>query len=79
MQDIGGARAVLPDIDDVDRLREAYKRGRTKHQLVGQKDYVRQPKTSGYRGIHLVYRYRSDRKPAQPIRGAVTASGAGPG
>ena len=64
MQDIGGARAVLPTISDVDRLREIYRqRGRrAKHHFVGEKDYVRQPKASGYRGIHLVYRYRSDQK-----------------
>ena len=62
MQDIGGARAVLPGIEDVDRLHEIYRQRRTEHQCVGEKDYVRQPKTSGYRGIHLVYRYRSKRK-----------------
>ena len=63
MQDVGGARAVLPCIDDVDELREAYRRSRAKHELAGQKDYAREPKASGYRGIHLVYRYRSDKKP----------------
>ena len=63
MQDLGGTRAVVPNIRDVDDLRDAHLRSRTKHQLTGQKDYVRRPKTSGYRGIHLVYRYHSDRKP----------------
>lgn len=63
MQDIGGARAVLPRVEDVDRLRGVYRRSRAKHPLVRQKDYVRQPKASGYRGIHLVYRYRSERMP----------------
>ena len=29
---------------------------------MGETDYVRKPKTSGYRGIHLVYRYHNDRK-----------------
>ncbi|MYD85305.1 MAG: RelA/SpoT domain-containing protein [Acidobacteria bacterium] len=62
MQDIGGARAVLPAIEDVDRLRGIYRRRRTGHRFVGEKDYVRKPKTSGYRGIHLVYSYHSDRK-----------------
>ncbi len=61
MQDIGGARAVLPGLTEVDALRDLYRR-RMKHRLVGEKDYVRKPKTSGYRSIHLVYRYRSDRK-----------------
>ena len=60
MQDIGGARAVLPSLAEVDALRDLY-RHRTKHGFAGEKDYVRNPKTSGYRSIHLVYRYRSDR------------------
>ena len=64
MQDIGGARAVLPAIEDVDRLREIYRRRRTGHQYVAEKDYVGQPKASGYRSIHLVYRYHSDRNHA---------------
>jgi ppGpp synthetase/RelA/SpoT-type nucleotidyltranferase len=25
-------------------------------------DYIRQPKISGYRGVHLVYRYLRDRQ-----------------
>lgn len=62
MQDIGGARAVLPTTAEVDRLREIYRQRRTRHRFVGEKDYVRRPKTSGYRSIHLVYRYHSDRK-----------------
>lgn len=61
MQDIGGARVVLPSLPEVDALRDLY-RHRAKHRFAGEKDYVRNPKTSGYRSIHLVYRYRSDRK-----------------
>ena len=30
-----------------------------KHELERKKDYVSDPKLDGYRGIHLVYRYRS--------------------
>ena len=61
MQDIGGARAVLPTLDHVDELHDLYNRSRIKHHLVGTKDYVRFPKSSGYRSLHLIYRYRSDR------------------
>ena len=60
MQDIAGVRAVLPNLAEVDALRDLY-RQRTKHRFAGEKDYVRNPKSSGYRSIHLVYRYRSDR------------------
>ncbi len=63
MQDIGGARAVLPSLTEIEALRDLYRhnRHRMKHRFAGEKDYVRDPKASGYRSIHLVYRYRSDR------------------
>jgi hypothetical protein len=32
-----------------------------KHKLVRIDDYIEKPKLSGYRGLHLVYRYNSDR------------------
>ena len=67
MQDVGGARAVLTDVAEVDRLRELYRRGRARHALVTEKDYIREPKPSGYRGIHLVYRYRSDHSRRYPV------------
>jgi hypothetical protein len=62
MQDIGGCRAVVGTVQQVDMLRELYRRSEFKHQLVREDDYIRAPKSSGYRGIHLIYRYRSDRK-----------------
>ena len=61
MQDIGGARAVLPTMAHVDSLRDVYRGSRTRHQLAEERDYVRHPRDSGYRSIHLVYRYHSDR------------------
>ena len=66
MQDIGGARAVLPTVAEVDDLRDRYRQQdrRSAHTLVAEKDYIRQPKSSGYRGIHLVYRYGSSGNPA---------------
>src|SRR4051812_11435390 len=61
MQDIGGCRAVMETVRQVRRVREAYSRSRQQHEFVNEKDYISDPKASGYRGIHLVYRYRSDR------------------
>lgn len=62
MQDIGGCRAVLRSVDKVDELVEAYITSDIKHKLDRTNDYIRQPKPSGYRGIHLIYRYYSDKK-----------------
>lgn len=63
MQDIGGCRAIVPSTANVRKLRKAYDSSDLKHQLVNEKDYISAPKSSGYRGIHLVYRYRSDKTP----------------
>ena len=61
MQDIAGCRAIVSSTSHVDTLVKLYKHGGMKHKLVHEDDYIRQPKRSGYRGIHLVYKYFSDR------------------
>jgi len=62
MQDIGGCRAVLSSVDAVQNLVQYYKiTTRMKHRLIREDPYIDQPKDSGYRGHHLVYRYYSDR------------------
>lgn len=63
MQDIGGLRAVVETIDKVRDLETSYASSRFNHELVGQKDYIESPKATGYRGIHLVYKYKNDRVP----------------
>jgi len=63
IQDIGGCRGVLGSVTEVRLLEEAYKRSRQKHAIANKKDYISEPKDSGYRGIHLIYQYRSDRAP----------------
>ncbi len=62
MQDIGGCRAVVDTVDQVRDLQDAYQRSRILHCPVNGKDYIANPKDSGYRGVHLVYRYRSTRR-----------------
>jgi len=52
----------MVSVKQVDALRNIYKHSRIKHQFVKAFDYIRNPKESGYRSIHLVYRYMSDRK-----------------
>ena len=62
MQDIGGCRAVLSNITQVRELWEKYYlKGDLKHKKIGVKDYITNPKTDGYRSIHLVYEYKSDK------------------
>ncbi|MEQ8258839.1 MAG: RelA/SpoT domain-containing protein [Alcanivorax sp.] len=61
MQDIGGLRAVVSDLRKVFKLKENYKKSRFQHELVGEKDYIESPKETGYRGIHLIYKYKNNR------------------
>lgn len=63
MQDIGGCRAVLSNVDDVRRLVEAFEKSRMKHELAKTDDYLAEPQSSGYRGIHLIYKYKSAQNP----------------
>lgn len=64
MQDVGGCRAVVDTVEQVEELRSRYGRSRTKHQAANGRDYIACPQASGYRGVHLVYRYRSPKNPA---------------
>jgi ppGpp synthetase/RelA/SpoT-type nucleotidyltranferase len=61
MQDIGGCRAIVGSVDHVRQLVDLYKSGDIKHKLDQENDYIGIPKPSGYRGVHLIYRYFSDR------------------
>lgn len=69
MQDIGGLRAVVPSIKSVYRLRESYFQSKWDHILVSEYDYIQEPKDSGYRGIHLVYRYNNRKGDAKAYEG----------
>ena len=50
MEDIGGVRAILPDQDAAD---DVYRRLRRNWKVTRDRDYVREPKPSGYRALHL--------------------------
>ena len=66
MQDLGGLRAVVSSIDAVRELEKSYLNNsynRFKHSLTSHKDYIDEPKESGYRGIHLVYKYQGATNP----------------
>lgn len=62
MQDIAGCRAVLSNVELARRVyQEEYIRGDLKHKKVNEKDYITYPKDDGYRSLHLIYRYQSDK------------------
>jgi ppGpp synthetase/RelA/SpoT-type nucleotidyltranferase len=52
-------------VGQVDEVVEYYEtKSRMKHHLVGTDQYIVSPKPSGYRGVHLVYKYVSDKDQA---------------
>jgi ppGpp synthetase/RelA/SpoT-type nucleotidyltranferase len=64
MHDIGGCRAIMKSVPEVERLVKTYEESRAKNpkrgaEFVKAYDYIQSPKPDGYRGIHLVYKYRS--------------------
>lgn len=61
MQDIGGCRVVVSTNAQVKRLSKLYQSGRIRHELERDNNYIQTPTPDGYRGLHLVYRYYSDR------------------
>lgn len=57
MQDIGGCRAVVKSSKQAERLSKSFIDSKTRHKLHKVDNYISDPKESGYRGIHLVYKY----------------------
>jgi len=60
MQDIGGVRAVVSGVGNVIALAEQYRETKMQHTLSSEDDYIATPKLDGYRGVHLIYRYKSE-------------------
>ena len=74
VQDIGGCRAVLNNVKEVEQLVEVYKDFHAKSGAKGSKDelrtrsfwdgseafdYIKNPKADGYRSVHLIFRFQS--------------------
>ena len=64
MHDLGGCRAVLRSPRSVNELVEIYEKAAAKNPhdrpaFVRKYDYVSDPKTDGYRSVHLVYFYQT--------------------
>jgi hypothetical protein len=57
MQDIGGCRAVLSNMNRLNMLRFMYETNPLRHKLARTRDYISDPKEDGYRSVHLIYRF----------------------
>ncbi|MDO8675473.1 MAG: RelA/SpoT domain-containing protein [Candidatus Omnitrophota bacterium] len=63
MQDIGGLRAVVRNLEQLRALESNYAKSRFEHFFVSKDDYILSPKKSGYRGVHIIYKYRNKKVP----------------
>jgi len=54
MQDIGGCRAILPSISTIRAVDTRLQKRKGFRRRV---DYIESPRSSGYRGIHVILRY----------------------
>ena len=62
MQDIGGCRVIVPTVNDVYKVKERLEKSRIRHEAKTPKDYIKDPNPkTGYRGVHLIYKYKSDK------------------
>ena len=62
MQDVAGCRAIVKNVEIAKKIyTDYYLGGNLKHKRVGKKDYISSPKKDGYRSLHLVYEYKSDK------------------
>ena len=60
MQDLGGCRMVLPTLKEVYSFSEKIKKSHIRHEFKKENDYIKEPKKSGYRSLHLVYKFKTD-------------------
>ena len=60
MQDIGGCRAIVGSVRQVIDIAASFQKSRTKNRFDHMDDYIETPQRTGYRGIHLIYRFSSE-------------------
>lgn len=54
MQDIGGCRAIVKDLKQLNALQMRLENSRSVHRIIHTSNYLK-PKESGYGGVHLIY------------------------
>lgn len=74
MHDIAGCRLIFPDIKKLEKYRfDLHENKRFKHVLYKENEdpynYINNPRSSGYRGIHDVYSYKALGKSGEPWNG----------
>lgn len=72
MDDIAGCRLIFQDIESLYAFRTNFHKARFNHKRrneLDKYDYIRQPKATGYRGIHDVYEYHVNSEVGRRLAG----------
>lgn len=72
MDDVAGCRLIFPSIDELYAFRENFHKARFNHtrkNQVDKYDYIKAPKSTGYRGVHDVYEYDVNSEVGRPLKG----------
>lgn len=68
LQDLGGCRAILDTMEDVQKLVSAMQASE-RHEQHKHDDYIQKPKPDGYRGHHIILKFKDQRDPASTYNG----------
>ena len=72
MDDVAGCRLIFPDIKALYAFRGIFHRARFNHKRrndIDKYDYIKNPKSTGYRGIHDVYVYDVNSATGKHLKG----------
>ena len=72
MDDIAGCRLIFNDVQSLLKFRENFHKAHFKHKRrneLDKYDYIKEPKATGYRGIHDVYEYNVNSENGKELAG----------
>lgn len=72
MDDVAGCRIIFNNVKLLNTFRRRFHRAHFNHKLrnaVDKYDYIANPKSTGYRGIHDVYEYDVNSEAGKPLKG----------
>ncbi len=72
MDDVAGCRLIFRTVEDLYSFRADFHKARFHHERrneIDKYDYIKRPKSTGYRGIHDVYSYDVNSEVGRPFKG----------
>lgn len=72
MDDVAGCRLIFENVSDLYRFRKDFHGARFHHERkndLDKYDYIKRPKSTGYRGVHDVYSYDVNSAVGRPFKG----------